>query len=112
MTAYEMRSSDWSSDVCSSELNQWSDQPFDERQDAADAHLDERSRNDDTEDRGHDRFDRRALLDHDRAARDQRTDKIEAGGLHDEQAGAQSSAEGRAGTEGGRTCRLRGSPKP
>ncbi|KAG1248896.1 hypothetical protein G6F65_019365 [Rhizopus arrhizus] len=65
------------------------DQAFDEGQDAADAHLDERAGDDDAEDRGHDGFDRGALLDHDRAARDQRSDEVEAGALHDEQACAQ-----------------------
>ncbi|WJN73778.1 hypothetical protein OH687_26055 [Burkholderia anthina] len=40
------------------------------------------------EDRGHHGLDRRALLDHQAAAGDQRADEVEAGALDDQQAGA------------------------
>ncbi len=69
--------------------HQGRDQALDERQDARHAHLDEGAGHHHAEDRGHHRFHRRAFFDHQRAARDQRADEIEAGALHDQEARAE-----------------------
>ncbi|MND92789.1 hypothetical protein D3C80_849620 [compost metagenome] len=61
------------------------DQALDEGQYPRDAHLDEGTGHHHAEDRGHHRFHRRALLDHQRAAGDQRADEVEAGALDDQQ---------------------------
>ena len=69
--------------------HQRGDQAFDERQDARHAHLHERARDHHAEDGRHHTFYRRALLDHQRAARNQRADEVEAGALHNQQPGAE-----------------------
>ncbi|RMS63120.1 hypothetical protein ALP65_04614 [Pseudomonas aeruginosa] len=80
--------------------HQRGDQPLDERQYARDAHLDEGAGDDHAEDRRHHAFHRRALLDHQRPAGDQRADEVEAGALDDQQSGAER-AEALALDEGG-----------
>src|SRR5690606_29401104 len=61
------------------------DQPLHARQHARHAHHDEETGDHHAEDSAHHRLDRHALLDHQHPAGDQRTDKVEAGALHDQQ---------------------------
>ncbi len=75
-------------------------QPLDERQYARDAHLDEGAGDDRRRSPPHHAFHRRALLDHQRPAGDQRADEVEAGALDDQQSGAER-AEALALDEGG-----------
>src|SRR3546814_8882462 len=95
-TAYEMRISDWSSDVCSSDLVELS---------ALAVATDPQS------------MERFKTLSADRTAmikqRDQEIKRVKALGLHEmtEEERAQRSEERRVGKEGVRTCSSRWSPK-
>ncbi|MNN31258.1 hypothetical protein D3C81_1449400 [compost metagenome] len=69
--------------------HQRGDQALHERQNARNAHFNEGAGNHHPENRRHHRFNGRALLDHQRATGDQRSDKVETGALDNQQPGAE-----------------------